>query len=456
MAKFVKGACGPDYIFVSMGRCGTTLFQNILNSHPKLYLSDECHWFPDLNKAGLLYHQFVEANDLSKTSVNYSSLWWEGVKAMHETLFDKYSGMKWGLQVIGKRNKAIVSQLLALFPDAKVILLLRDPRDLYLSLIRTGIGHRSAASDLKELYLEIKKSGRQHKVITYEKLCAYPEFELTEICSFLGEEFFYSMLTPLTVPVSHGESAALSLSGPYLSKNNVDKRWLLKLDTEELLLLNSQYESINSLSYPVWSGSGEITLTAVTPAHRAVCFGFSINLKSKRISEDGKNAVFSIEVKSVGAVAISGVEACSMNFGGNSYSWCEGQLLPVQLIDLRDVSVERSENARCRHVNYKEVRSLPSVASILKGKKIWLYSAGSETLDFMRATYITSLFEVAGVLDISARLKKFEELYVLPIHTVSPSNDSVVLIPTINHYVSARRELEYAGWIFGENMFLVQ
>lgn len=457
MINQYQGGNDPYYIFVSMGRCGTTLLQHIVNSHPGLFLSDECHWFNGLNHAGLTYYQFVEADDLSISSIPATSSWWLGVKAMQAELFSAQADKKWGLQVIGKHNKEIVFSLLELYPKAKVVFLQRDPRDLYLSLVRTGIGHRSAATDLAELLTKITVSGRSFLKLSYEQLCTEPELELRRLCQFFGVEYAATMLEPLAVPVSHAQTAALSKdeNGQFRLREDVRARWLTQLKPEELLLLNDQYHAFYQLGYPLWHGQGVLVVTKDAAQAMPLCYGFTIDFASARYEED--TVIFTITVNSVGVIAIAKTQATALFFKEQQYLWSDSKALPLQLIDFRDIDLESFTAVEPhQHKNYKEVLSIASIATQLKGKQLWLYSAGNETKSFLEATQLRSLFSVAGILDISARIKTFCQLDVIPVHKVSPSNEAVVLIPSISHYRAARQELEYAGWIFGQNMFLVQ
>lgn len=457
MTNQYQGVNDPYFIFVSMGRCGTTLLQHIVNSHPGLFMSDECHWFGGLNHAGLLYHQFVEADDLSINSIPTSSSWWLGVKAMHAELFSSQADKKWGLQVIGKHNKDIVFLLLELYPKAKVVFLQRDPRDLYLSLVRTGIGHRSAATDLAELRTKISSSGRSCFQLSYEQLCSEPESVLFSLCQFLGVEYVSVMMQPLSIPVSHAQTAALAKDedGQFQVRKEVSTRWLTQLKPEELMLLNHQYHAFYQLDYPLWNGQGKLFVSKDAAKAMPLCYGFTIDFSSASYQADV--VIFTINVNSVGVIAIAKTQAIALLFREKKYKWTDSNTLPVQLIDFRDIDVESfTAVVPHHHKNYKEVRSLASIATQLNGKELWLYSAGNETKSFLEATQLRALFSVAGILDISARIKTFCQLDVIPVHSVSPSCNAVVLIPSISHYRAARQELEYAGWVFAENMFLVQ
>ena len=54
-----------EFALLSLGRCGTTMFQNMINSHSELYLSDECHWMRGMSEPGLQYHRFAEVDDIN-------------------------------------------------------------------------------------------------------------------------------------------------------------------------------------------------------------------------------------------------------------------------------------------------------------------------------------------------------------------------------------------------------
>jgi hypothetical protein len=86
------------------------------------------------------------------------------------------------------------------FPDSPIIRIVRDPRDVALSLIKMPWGRPSLIEALA-LWVDYDnqsagffRSDRLAYTIRYEDLLACPERELEKLCEFIGEEFDYKML----------------------------------------------------------------------------------------------------------------------------------------------------------------------------------------------------------------------------------------------------------------------
>jgi len=89
------------------------------------------------------------------------------------------------------RNIRVIDRFLAAFPDARVIHMVRDPRDVVLSLHRRGKPLLEAA----ETWLASTAAIAAHRDcgrvldVRYEDLCLAPESTLAGICAFIGVEF---------------------------------------------------------------------------------------------------------------------------------------------------------------------------------------------------------------------------------------------------------------------------
>jgi hypothetical protein len=136
-----------------------------------------------------------------------------------------------------KENRAykFAAYLLASFPDAKFVLLTRDPRDMALSWKRSPNhpdGVKRAANQWKAdqgqnltLYAHLKESDRI--ILTqYEDLVSNPERELKHLCSFLNLAYTDEMLdyhnNQLTIDNAQRLQNWRNLQEPIL-KSNFDK-----------------------------------------------------------------------------------------------------------------------------------------------------------------------------------------------------------------------------------------
>jgi hypothetical protein len=132
--------------------------------------------------------------------------------------------------------------ILAGFPQAQVIHLVRDGRDVALSYKKAFFGpkHVYPLAGRWELYLASAEAARLflgesgYLQLRYEDLLANPEQELRRVCEFLGEAFDPDMLayykTPKTFPSE--KRNARNLAQPVMS-TNIEK-WRTEMTLREL------------------------------------------------------------------------------------------------------------------------------------------------------------------------------------------------------------------------------
>jgi Sulfotransferase family len=193
-----------DVIFVAGApRSGTTLFRLILDSHPSVVnpgefdflfdlVSDDAK-FPDLNK----YAEWLSTNRIFLS---------------HQLTIDPnlgYCDLVRSFVRQKTHSKCIVAlgvhrghhKIPLLFPEAKYIHLLRDPRDVALSTIQMGWAGNvlfavdrwiEAETSWDRLALKVEKS--RILEIKYEDLVSKPQDTLRVVCNFLNIEFDGAML----------------------------------------------------------------------------------------------------------------------------------------------------------------------------------------------------------------------------------------------------------------------
>lgn len=94
-------------------------------------------------------------------------------------------------------------RLLTEYPEARVLHMMRDPRDRLASVMSRWTGRRSAvavgtAGWLWSARLASHNAARYpdaYRIVRYESLVSDPEAELREICDFIGEPYDEQMLT---------------------------------------------------------------------------------------------------------------------------------------------------------------------------------------------------------------------------------------------------------------------
>ncbi len=220
----------PIFI-VGVPRSGTTLLAAMLAAHPRISCGPETHFFRRL--ASLDADSLCEPALWPDLAVNFiSSITHTSFNdATRKPLLEKYkiqpeqvskflsqrppsipnilaSVTEQYMEVQGKCRWAektpdhmkYVSSIRKYFPESPIIRILRDPRDVALSLARVPWGASSFVEALflwkhydetSSLFFE-----RDEKSYTlrYEDLVISPETELLKLCQFLGEKFESSML----------------------------------------------------------------------------------------------------------------------------------------------------------------------------------------------------------------------------------------------------------------------
>ena len=207
-------------IFIGgLDRSGKTYMRMMLATHPRLFFSHRTNlWtsyynrYGDLNQADNLERCLADLmkskhirtltpdftrlkRDLEPAPVSYGRLF----ALIHEHHAEKIGKTRWGDQT--EFIEYYADEIFSACPDAKIIHMLRDPRDRYEAMQhksqrRGGLGVATArwhASAMLAQRNQTKYSGR-YKVIRYETMVTNLETILYETCEFLGEKFFFNML----------------------------------------------------------------------------------------------------------------------------------------------------------------------------------------------------------------------------------------------------------------------
>lgn len=182
-------------------RSGTTMLRLMLDAHSRLTCPGETDFLVD--------HIDVDADRYDREALEASRIYRasrasipsdrEG-KAATEAMVAQLRGDAEGPLLL-MQHRALRT-MLRLFPDAKVVHMLRDPRDVARSAI--GMGWAGNVYYGAETWLKTErgwdeaapllKPGQVHEV-KYEDLVRAPERELAAICEFVGEAFEPAMLS---------------------------------------------------------------------------------------------------------------------------------------------------------------------------------------------------------------------------------------------------------------------
>jgi hypothetical protein len=211
---------GPIYI-AGLERSGTSLIFALLASHPNIAMT---------RRTNLWTHFYDQYGDLSKLDnfercldmmMHYKRLvvlepdrdrirreFWQG-EPSYGRLFslieahyaERLGKLRWGDKSLNTERYAV--PIFEAFPSAKILHMIRDPRDRYASAVsrwkvsRGGIGAGTAmwlaSVDLAQKNLA--EYPDNYMIVRYETLAQEPEVTLRSICEFIGEEYVPAMLS---------------------------------------------------------------------------------------------------------------------------------------------------------------------------------------------------------------------------------------------------------------------
>ncbi|MCB0190934.1 MAG: sulfotransferase [Anaerolineae bacterium] len=208
-------------------RSGTSLMFALLASHPNISMvrrTNMWRWFykkyGDLGERAnferclttLLRYQRLEHLKPDPERIRHE--FWQGSPPTYGRLFALFhkhyaelnGRTRWGDKSLHTEHYA--DQIFAEFPDAKMIHMIRDPRDRYASILkRYDDIDRGMASTTGRWLLSarmakrnLKKYPEKYRVICYETLARQPEEMLQQVCDFIGEAYTPIMLSMQGAP----------------------------------------------------------------------------------------------------------------------------------------------------------------------------------------------------------------------------------------------------------------
>ena len=223
----------PYVFIVGCPRSGTTLLQRIVNAHPQIAITPETHWIARLfeKRKGLtpegvvtrkLISRLLEQPGFTRLGIGQEDLLAMiaggrpvSYSSLVTRIFDSY-GKAQGKALVGDKTPGYVRRmntLHALWPEARFVHLIRDGRDVYLSMRHRPLHHpkpgvfdawaeepaltaarwwelnvrggRKAGNSLRSgLYYEMR----------YESLVAHPREECEALSAFLSLPYDDAML----------------------------------------------------------------------------------------------------------------------------------------------------------------------------------------------------------------------------------------------------------------------
>ncbi len=215
----------PGFL-VGEGRSGTTLLSSILNRHPRLCVTPETHFFRLLHGypggAEAFARDWPASLEWMAARMEPTPDWqpdaqrWLGVLSPaerrhypgHARLFlvigDEFAQARGKFEWIEKTPPHIrfLPWLRARFPDAPIIHLVRDGRDVADSLSRMAWSNLDRDAHLLRWAWRVGRARRQLAgdprsfSLRYEDLVEAPEEAVRQLCAFLGLDYQAAMLVP--------------------------------------------------------------------------------------------------------------------------------------------------------------------------------------------------------------------------------------------------------------------
>src|SRR5882757_1745091 len=198
-SETASGGTRRHVFLVGFPRSGTTLLENILASHPDICALDERDTLGEaareflVDHAGLTRLAAASPDEMER----HRNLYWKRVREFGAEVTGKVYVDKYPLSSI---KLPLVARL---FPQARILFAVRDPRDVLLSCFRRSFSLNSSMFELlslergARLYSEVmdlsaiyrRTLGLAWHQLRYESLVDDFEGRMREVCGFLGVEW---------------------------------------------------------------------------------------------------------------------------------------------------------------------------------------------------------------------------------------------------------------------------
>ncbi len=235
-------------MIVGVGRSGTTLIQSMLNAHPEICFPPESHFIRDFianNEGNKLYsaggldavekamNESVCVNRFGVDSQSVFEPFRDGsIEFSLGNLFSRYLFLyarSKGKSRIGEKdpaNAVLLKYIKATYPEAKIVHIIRDPRDIILSRLKTEMEQDAPIQFYAENYVNgfitARNEGNHlfgdnYAEIYYEELITNPETVLSDLCKKIDIPYHDRMLN------YQNEAKDIVTKGEYKWKSNVFK-----------------------------------------------------------------------------------------------------------------------------------------------------------------------------------------------------------------------------------------
>jgi Sulfotransferase family len=223
--------CDPYLFIVGCARSGTTLVHRIVDAHPEIAITTEMHWISHYvnyfkNQKRLVTPELVSELTGHKRFAQFEipreqfeGLLGSGEALPYPTFLNRVFGLYGKIKnkpLVGNKTPAFVRSIPifhALWPEAKFVHIIRDGRDVCMSILNWKKAERTAGRyasweedpvSTTALWWERKvRKGREdgaalgpglYHEMHYEDLVEDPERECNRLCEFLGVPYDDAMI----------------------------------------------------------------------------------------------------------------------------------------------------------------------------------------------------------------------------------------------------------------------
>lgn len=211
---------GPIFI-AGPERSGTSLIYALLASHPNIAMTRRTNmWthyyrqYGDLSNSDnferclqmmMRYKRLIKLNpdperirrDFSKREPTYANLF----AILEEHYAEQMGKPRWGDKSLN--TERYTDKIIQAYPNARIIHMIRDPRDRYSSSLARWKISRGGIGSGTGIWLNTITQGEHYKgkypnnymTLRYEDLVAKPEKTLKDVCDFIGESYSEEMLS---------------------------------------------------------------------------------------------------------------------------------------------------------------------------------------------------------------------------------------------------------------------
>lgn len=215
MTEFQK----PPIFIVGSPRSGTTLLRSLLSRHPAIAICAETRFFADVYKRRSAFGSLANIENRRRLTDEYLAMartarFEIDLARLRRKLLEEATTYPAFLAALltgyadfhdkprcGEKTPqhAFHTEMLSeWYPGARLIHIVRDPRDVVASLQRMAWAPKSIWNNawiwtLFNRAAEASRHRPEYLLVSYERLIASPEEELARICSHIGEEWPQSL-----------------------------------------------------------------------------------------------------------------------------------------------------------------------------------------------------------------------------------------------------------------------